>query len=189
MRLDHEPVFCRYLLLKALDFAILEFYDFAAAGADQMIMVSLMRYIIILRLRAEVPSLGQAGVTEEIQRAVNRRQTKMRILLGELVVHSFGGHMFLLEKCRENEFPLASQFQLMFGEMLPQRLHFFHTLVHPGVHVERPFIKRRNGVLGQVPREPPREAPLPCDLTRAFFGAYSPAQPSHGTVPCGNPMK
>lgn len=35
----------------------------------------------------------------------------------------------------------------------------------------------------------PGTPPLPCDLTRAFFGAYSPAQPSHGTVPCGNLMK
>ncbi len=99
-----------------------------------MIMVSLMRYIIILRLRAEVPSLGQAGVTEEIQRALNRRQTQMRVFLGELVIHGFGCHVLLFQEFRENKFALAGQFELMLGEVIPQRLHFFHILIHPDFH-------------------------------------------------------
>jgi hypothetical protein len=154
MRLNYKPIFGRYLFLQALDFTILELHDLPAARAYQMIVVSLMRHVVILGLRTEVPGLGQAGFAEEIQCAVDRRQTQMRIFLRKLVVHRFGRDMFLLEERRENEFPLAGQLQLVFGEMLPQRLHFFHALVHRVSIGERPFIKRRNGMLGQVPRAP-----------------------------------
>ena len=134
MRLNYESVLAGHLLLQTLNLTILEFHDFSAARADQMVVVSFMRHIVILRLRAKVSCLSQAGLAEQIQCAVNRRQTEMRVLFGQLMIHGLGGDVFLFQKCHENKFALAGQFQLVLGEVVPQGLHFFHILVHPGFH-------------------------------------------------------
>ena len=51
---------------------------------------------------------------------------KMRIRLGELMIHGFGGNVFLPEKGGQNHFPLTGEFELMLTKMLLERIHFFY---------------------------------------------------------------
>jgi hypothetical protein len=134
MSLNHKPVLGCDLLLQTLNLAVLEFHDFPATRADEMVVVPFMRDIVILGLRAEVTGLSQAGLAEQIQRSVDCRKAQVRVLLGELMVHGFGRHMLLLQKGGENQFALAGQFQLMPGEVLPHGVYFLHILVHLAVH-------------------------------------------------------
>jgi hypothetical protein len=81
-------------------------------------------------LGPEVASLSQTGFAEEVQRAVNGCQAKMRILASQLVVHLFGCNMLLLEECVEDQFTLAREFQLVLPEVLLQDTHFFDMFGH-----------------------------------------------------------
>ena len=62
--LDHEAIFSRYLFLQPFDLAILEFHNGAAPGADQVVVVAFVRNVVVLRLRAEMPCLGDTGFAE-----------------------------------------------------------------------------------------------------------------------------
>ncbi len=128
--LDHEAVFCRDLFLQPLDFAVLEFDDRAAAGADEMVVMAFMGDVVVLRLGAEVASLGDSSFAKEVQRAIDRRETQMGILLGELMIHRLGRHVLLPKERRENQLPLAGQFQLMLGQVLAKHVHFFEVFAH-----------------------------------------------------------
>ncbi len=77
-----------------------------------------------------MPSLGQAGFAEKVQRAVNGRQSQVRIFSRELVIHLFRRDVLLLEKSVENQFALPSKFELMFPEMILQDSHFFGMFCH-----------------------------------------------------------
>lgn len=108
--LDHEAILRRYLLLQSLDFAILELDNRPAACADEMVVMALMRNIVVLRLGAEVASLRDPSLAEEVQRAIDRCEPEVGILLGELMIHRLGCHVLLSEKRREDKFSLASEF-------------------------------------------------------------------------------
>lgn len=54
----------------------------------------------------------------------------MRVFLRQLMVHRFGGDVFLLEEGVKNEFALARVLQLVFAEVRFQRVHLFHMLGH-----------------------------------------------------------
>lgn len=58
MHLDGEAVSASDLFLESFDVFILEFYDLAAARADEVIVVPLVRHVIVLGLRAEMARLG-----------------------------------------------------------------------------------------------------------------------------------
>ena len=58
MRLDGEAVSASDLFLELFDIFILEFYNLAAARADEVIVVPLVSHVIVLGLRAEVAGLG-----------------------------------------------------------------------------------------------------------------------------------
>ena len=60
-------------LLETLDLLILKFHDLLAAGADEVVVVALVRDIVILRLRAEVSGLSEAGITEQIECPIDCR--------------------------------------------------------------------------------------------------------------------
>ena len=98
MRLDDEAVPGRDLLLQPLDVAVLELHDLPAGGADQMIMMALVRDVIVLRLTTEMSRLRQAGVTEEIQRPVNGRQADVRVFFGQQTVHLLGRDVLVLQE-------------------------------------------------------------------------------------------
>ena len=62
--LNGEPIASSDFFLEFFDFAILKLDDFSAARANQVIVMTLMRDIIVLGLRAEVSGLGEPGVTK-----------------------------------------------------------------------------------------------------------------------------
>ena len=128
--LDHKAVFCRDFLLQPLDFAVLELDDHAAAGADEMVVMAFMGDVVVLRLGAEVAGLGDSGFAKEVQRAIDRREAKMGVFLGQLMVHRLGRHVLLSKERRQNQFPLAGQFQLMLGQVLAKHVHFFEIFAH-----------------------------------------------------------
>lgn len=128
--LDGKTVPRCHFFLKTLDVAVLELHDFPTARADKVIMMALMRHIVVLGLRTEVPGLGQARVAEEIERAVNGREAQVRIFARQLVVHGFGRDVFLLQEGIEDQFTLPREFKLVLPKMILQDLHFFDMFRH-----------------------------------------------------------
>lgn len=128
--LDHKAVLGRNLFLQPFNLAVLEFYNRSTAGADEMVVMALMRDIVVLRLGAEVAGLGDACFAEEIQRAVNRGESEVGIFLRQLMIHRLGRDVFLSQERRQDEFALTSQLQLMLGQVLAKHVHFFESLAH-----------------------------------------------------------
>ena len=110
MRLDGEAISAGDIFLKAFYVFILEFHDFPAGGANEMIVMSLVGYVVILSLRAEVPSLGQSDFAKEIERPVNRGQTDVRIFLRELPVHLLRSDVLILQEHVKNVLALPCKF-------------------------------------------------------------------------------
>ena len=125
---DDKSVLGRHFFLKALNVAVFKLYNLIAAGADQVIVVALVRDVVVLRLRAEVAGLCKAGIAKQIECSIDGGEPEMWIGLGQLVVHGFRGNVFLPEEGTQNQFTLAREFELMLAEVLLQRLHFFHIL-------------------------------------------------------------
>lgn len=117
-------------LLELFNLAVFKFHDFAAVGANEMVVVAFMGNIVVLRLGAEMAGLRQASFAKQIERAVDRGQAQMRVLFGQLVIHLFRRDVFLLEERVENELTLASEFELMLAEVRFQRLHLFRMFRH-----------------------------------------------------------
>ena len=108
--LNGEPIAGGDFLLEFFDFAVFKLHNLAATGANEVIVMTLVRHVVVLSLRTEVPGLGESSVAKKVQCPVNGRQSEMRISFGELVIHRFGGDMFLAEKRCEDEFTLAGEF-------------------------------------------------------------------------------
>ena len=117
-------------LLKLFDLAVFKLHYLAAVGANQMIVMALVGNVVILRLRAEMPGLCQTCLTKEVERAIDGREPQMRVFLRQLVVHLFGGDVFLLQEGVKNEFALARVLQLVFAEVRFQRFHLFRMFGH-----------------------------------------------------------
>ena len=84
-----------HFFLEPLNFFIFELHDLLAAGTDEVIVVAFVRHIVVFRLRAEVPGLCEAGIAEQIERPVDSREAKMRVGLGQLMIHGLSGNVFL----------------------------------------------------------------------------------------------
>jgi hypothetical protein len=93
-------------------------------------VVAFVRNVVVLCLSAEVPGLSQPCFAEEVERAVNGRESKVRVFASQLVVHFFSCDVLLLEKCIEDQFTLACEFQLVPPEVLLQDSHFFGMFGH-----------------------------------------------------------
>ena len=119
-----------HFFLKTLNVAVFEFHDLSTACANEMVMMALMRHIVVLGLSAEVPGLGQTGFAEEVERAVNGRESQVRIFARQLVVHRFSRDVFLLQKGIEDQFTLPRKFELVLPKMLLQDSHFFGMFRH-----------------------------------------------------------
>ena len=148
--LNDEAVLGRHFLLQSFDLAVLEFHDFPATGADEVIVVPFVRDVVILRLGAEVAGLGQARFAEEIQGPVDGCQAEVRVLLGQLMVHGLGRDVFLTEERFQNEFPLPRQLQLMLRQMLAKHVHFLGGFPHDFGLAYKRLIKNESTVTGQV---------------------------------------
>ena len=116
--------------LEFFDLAVFKFHDLAAVGANQMVVMAFMGNVVVLRLGAEMAGLCQPGFAKEIERAVDGGESQMRIFFGQLVVHLFGGDVFLLKERIEDEFTLASELELVLAEVRFQRLHLFRMFRH-----------------------------------------------------------
>ncbi|SPP63351.1 hypothetical protein NITLEN_10437 [Nitrospira lenta] len=127
---DGEAVPGGDFLLKLFDFAVFELHDLAAVGADQMVVVTLVGDIVVLRLRAKMPRLRQAGFAKQVECAIDGREPQMRIFLRQLMIHFFRGDVFLLQEGLQDEFALARVLELVFAEVRFQRFHFFRMLGH-----------------------------------------------------------
>ena len=99
---DGKSVPGGHFFLESLNFFVFKFHDLLAAGADEVIVVALVRDVVVLRLRAEVPGLCEAGIAEQIERPVDCRESKMRIGLRQLVIHGLRGNVFLPEEGVQN---------------------------------------------------------------------------------------
>ncbi len=117
-------------LLKLFDIAVFKFHDLAAVGADQMVVVAFVGDVVVLRLRAEMSGLRQTCFAKQVERTVDGGQPQVRVFLRQLVIHLFGGNVFLLEECVKNELALARALQLVFAEMRFQRFFLFRVFGH-----------------------------------------------------------
>jgi hypothetical protein len=128
--LDHKAVLRGDLFLQPFDLTIFKLHNSPAAGTDEVVVMALVRDIVVLRLRAEVSSLGDARLAEQIQGAVDCGKSQVGVLFGQLMVHRLGRDVFLSEECRQNQFSLPSQLQLVLGQVLAKHLHFFKRFTH-----------------------------------------------------------
>ena len=127
---NSEAVPGRDFFLEFFDLAVFKLHDFAAVGANQMVVVTLVGNVVILRLRAEMPGLRQSGFAKQVEGTVDGGEPQMRVFLRQLVIHLFGGDVFLLEEGVKNEFALARVLQLVFAEVRFQRFHLFRMFGH-----------------------------------------------------------
>jgi hypothetical protein len=123
--LNGESIAGGDFLLQFFDFAVFKLDDLATTGANEMIVVAFVRDVVVLCLRTEMPGLGESRVAKEVERPIDGGQSQVGVGLGELVIHSFGGDVFLSEECREDEFTLTGEFQLVLSQMLLEHIHFF----------------------------------------------------------------
>ena len=130
MGANRESVFSGDFFLQLFYLTILEFYDFIAHRADEMIVVPFVGHVVELGLAAEVLLLCEPGIAQEFQRAVDRGQADVRVFLGEQPIHLFGRHVFHFQKGREDVLTLARQFQAVFRKVLLENLELFGGLRH-----------------------------------------------------------
>ena len=125
-----ESILSGDFFLQFFYLAILEFYDFITHRADEMVVVPFVGHVIELCLTSEMLLLSEAGLAQEFERAVDRGQADMGVLLGEQPIHLFGRHVFHFQKGREDVLTLTGQFQTVFRKMLLENLKLFGGLRH-----------------------------------------------------------
>jgi hypothetical protein len=140
---DGKSVLSGHFFLKPFNFLIFKFHDLLAAGADEVIVVALVRHIVVFRLRAEVPGLGKAGIAEQIERPVDGREPQMRVGLGQLVVHGLCGNVLLPKEGVQNQFALAGELELVFAQVLLQCLHFFYMSIRQEMDLQWGSLKTK----------------------------------------------
>lgn len=123
---DDKSIPGGHFFLEPLNFFIFELHDLLAAGADEVIVVALVRHIVVFCLRAEVPGLSETCVAEQIERSVDGREPQVRIGFGQLVIHRLRGNVFLPEKGAQNQFTLPCELELMLAQVLLEGLHFLY---------------------------------------------------------------
>ena len=78
---NSEAVSGRDFLLELFDLAVFKLHDLAAVGANQMVVMTLVGNVVILRLRAKVPSLCQPSFAKQVERTVDGGESQMRVFL------------------------------------------------------------------------------------------------------------
>lgn len=151
---DGKSAFGRYFFLEPLDLFVFKFHDFLAAGADEVVVVALVRDIVVLRLGAEVAGLRQTCIAEQIQGAVDGGEPQVGIRFSQLVIHGFRRNVLLPEERAQDQFPLPGEFELMLPQVLFERLHFFYMRIRHDQASERSSLKTKlvqpvKGALGR----------------------------------------
>lgn len=130
MSADGKSVLFGHLFLQGFNLAILEFNNFIARRADEMVVVSFVRDVVELGLTSEMLFLCQAGLAQQFQRAVYGRQSDVRVFFGKQPIQLLGRYVFHFQKGGEDVLPLAGQFEMIFPEMLFENVQFFGGLGH-----------------------------------------------------------
>lgn len=170
---DRKSVPGGHFFLEPLDFFVFKFDDLLAAGADEVIVVALVRDVVVFGLRAEMPGLCKAGIAEQIECPIDSREPQMRIGLRQLVIHGFCRNMFLPEEGVQNQFALAGELELMLTQVLLERFHFFHMLIrHDGPPMGLIKDETAQLVKGLRCREPHRGEEL-TEISGAVYSAPS----------------
>ncbi len=117
-------------LLQAFNVAVFEFDDFAAVRTNEMIMVTFVGNIIVLRLSSKMPGLGKARLAEQVHGAVNRGQPDVVTFLGQQKMHLVRSDVLHLQKGAEDDFALLGELELVFGEVIFERADFFERFIH-----------------------------------------------------------
>ena len=187
---DGKSVFGGHFFLEPLNFFVFKFHDLFTAGADEVIVMALVRHVVVFRLRAEMPSLCEAGIAEQIECPVDGREPQMRIGFRQLVIHGLRGNVLLPEERVQNQFTLAGELELMLAQVFFQRLHFLHMRIRqdgPPIRlIKDETCPTGQGVLcGTVYRGE--------ELTEIFGAAYSAPPKKDGRMErfpaCGNPIR
>ena len=118
MRRDRKPMSGRDLFLQLFNVAVLKFDNEPALRADHMIMVAFVDDIVIVRLRAEVPLLRNAGITEQVERPVNGGQPDVRFVAAQCAVQFFRRHVLFLKKRVQDDFSLLRHLQAVLGQVI-----------------------------------------------------------------------
>ena len=126
---DRKSVPGGHFFLESFNFFVFKLHDLLTAGADEVIVMALVRHVVVFRLRAEVPGLCEACIAEQIECPVDGREPQMRVGLRQLVIHGFRGNMLLPEESAQNQFTLAGELELMFAQVFLQGLHFLHMCI------------------------------------------------------------
>ena len=119
MALDPEAVLTGDRFLQRLDLRVFELDDGAAFGTDQVIVVLFTgpRFIAGLAV-TKVAGFGDATLGEELESAVHRRVTDMRMLLTQAQVELLGGEVLPgPEKFIQDDLPLTGRLQLPGSEV------------------------------------------------------------------------
>ena len=94
MIVDDEPALLGNFVLPFLDFRIQKFFHPAALKTDQMIMVIVIGYDFITGLTvSKLSFLNNPGLTQEMERPVNRRQSDRPVLLSARLIEFLSRHV------------------------------------------------------------------------------------------------
>ena len=129
MRRNRKPVSGRDLFLQFFDVAVLKFDNEPALRADHMIMMAFVDDVVVVRLRAEVPLLRNAGITEQVERPVKGGQADVRFVAAQGAVQFFRRHVLFLKKRIQDDLALFCHLEAMLGQVIPQArpfLRMFH---------------------------------------------------------------
>ena len=127
---EMKPVRQGDLLPQPFDCRVLKLHDMPAACADQMIVISLRRNVVILGLLAEASRLRESVFAQHTHRPVNRIQRSSAPVSIEETVQTADGDVILLEKGQDNLFPLRTPPQAGTSQARPHPLDRF--LSHEG---------------------------------------------------------
>jgi hypothetical protein len=124
---DGEIVFFGHLLLQLFDAKVLEFYDFTAFSADQVIMMlTAMRYLVKGLSGAEIALLRQAAFCQKLERSVNGGVADMGMLFADFQIKFLSRQMGLHPKeFIQNDLSLACEFESLLADILSEYLAFF----------------------------------------------------------------
>jgi len=129
MRRNRKPVSGGDLFLQFFNVAIFKFDNEPALRADHMIMMAFVGDVVVVRLRAEVTLLRNAGITEQVERPVQGGQADVRFVAAQCAVQRFRRHVLFLKKRIQDDFALFCHLEAMLGQVVLQArpfLRMFH---------------------------------------------------------------
>ena len=130
MRRNRKPVSGRDLFLQFFNVAVFKFDNEPALRADHMIMMAFVNDVVVVRLRAEVPLLRNAGITEQVERPVKGGQADVRFVAAKCAVQFLRRHVLFLKKRIQDDLALLRHLQAMLGQVVLQARPFLR-MFHP----------------------------------------------------------